>query len=66
MTQTKTQLRDEIDELVDEIEQSQLNLIGSIRDDIEETPDTKAELEELLRNVQRELDNQNDLFVRTY
>ncbi len=66
MTQTKTQLRDEIDELVDEIEQSQLNLIGSIRDDIEETPDTKAELEELLRNVQREFDNQNDLFVRTY
>ncbi len=63
MTRTKIQIREEIDELVDEIEQSQLNLIASIRDNIEETPDTKIELEELKNNVQTELDNQHDIFV---
>ncbi len=65
MTITKQELINKINEVIEEIEQSQLNLIGSLQDELEENSDaSKDELERLLRDVQTELDNQHDNFVR--
>ncbi len=62
---TKQKTKIEIKEVIEEIEQSQLNLIGSLQDELEENSDaSKDELVRLLRDVQTELDNQHDIFVR--
>ncbi len=62
---TKQKTKIEIKEVIEEIEQSQLNLIGSLQDELEENSDaSKDELVRLLRDVQTELYNQHDIFVR--
>ncbi len=64
MKQTKEQLREEIEMLIAELEQAQTDLIYSIKSELDEIPDTKVELKELQKDVQTELDNQHDIFVR--
>ncbi len=50
-----------INEFADEIEQNQIQLMRSIRDEIDDVSNSKVELEELLQDVQNEFICQQNL-----
>ncbi len=63
---SKEDVRNEIEELLIEMQQTHLTLLKSIRQVVQKTSDTKINLLELKENIQREYDKQPDVFINKW